>query len=53
MLQLPDPVEWFRPLVEADGTSVFVVRSTDSMMEARPRYGAETHDARFGLVTSS
>jgi hypothetical protein len=52
MIQLLDPVEWFRPLVEADGTGDFVVRPTDDVTEARPRDGPETHGARLALVTS-
>jgi hypothetical protein len=43
----PDPIEWFRPFVEADSPGVFVVRSTDNVTGARPRDGAEAHGARF------
>lgn len=46
-LQLPDPIEWFRPFVEAEGPGVFVVRSTDNVTGARPRDGVKAHGARF------
>ncbi len=48
MLQLPDPVWWFRSLVEAGGAGVFVVCSTDHVTDSRPGDGAETHGARLG-----
>jgi hypothetical protein len=53
MIQLLGPVEWYRPLVEADGTGVFVVRPTDDATKARPKDGPETPGARLALETSS